>query len=186
MEEKNKATANEILEKYLLKIGVDQVAHTHGNFLAHLKGVSEYLKKFERPHPVLVAGLFHSIYGTESFQRFALSLDQRDEVKRMIGEEAEALVYAYCNMSYESFDKSVFEDEPLLEDRNTKKPIPVTREQFMDIQWMMMADALEVDARLPDSEKWHERVQFWKIVAEHLGGNARRELEEVYGEDALK
>lgn len=186
MERNNKHTANDLFQKYLLKIGADQVAHTHGNFLSHLRGVSEYLEKMKRPYHVLVAGLFHSIYGTESFQGFALPLDKRDEVRRMIGEEAETLVYAYCNMSYESFDKSVFENEPHLMDRNTKKPILVTREQFIELEWMMMADALEVDARLPDSEKWHERVPFWNMVAEHLGEKAKESLEEVYGTDVLR
>ena len=48
--------------------------------------------------------MFHSIYGTEQFQRFALPLERRGEVRAQIGERAERLAYLNCAMDRASFD----------------------------------------------------------------------------------
>ena len=53
------------------------------------------------------AGMFHSIYGTEKFQGFALPLERRPEVRALIGERAERLAYLNCAMDRASFDRAV-------------------------------------------------------------------------------
>ena len=40
-------------------------------------------------------------------QDFQLSLDKRDTVKELIGEYAEALVYAFCTMDLASLDATI-------------------------------------------------------------------------------
>ena len=42
------------------------------------------------------AGLFHSIYGTEGFQGFTLPFDRRDDIRALIGDRAERLVWVFC------------------------------------------------------------------------------------------
>jgi hypothetical protein len=41
---------------------------TGEDFLSHLTGVEAVLRDWGEPEPVCLAGLFHSIYGTEGFQ----------------------------------------------------------------------------------------------------------------------
>ena len=44
------------------------------------------LKEWDEDEELQLAGLFHSIYGTEGFQDFQLSFDRRDDIKKLIGE----------------------------------------------------------------------------------------------------
>ena len=46
------------------------------------------------------AGLFHSIYGTEGFQAFTVSLDQRPKIKQLIGDRAEQICYGETNSPF--------------------------------------------------------------------------------------
>ena len=52
----------------------------------HLRAVQHLLQAWGMLEAITLAGLFHSIYGTEGFQDFQLSLDRRDDVKKLIGE----------------------------------------------------------------------------------------------------
>ena len=53
-------------------------------FSDHLKAVQNVIRSFDVDSPVVSAGLLHSIYGTEGFQDFQLSLDRRDDVKQVV------------------------------------------------------------------------------------------------------
>jgi hypothetical protein len=46
---------------------------------------------------ILLAGLYHSIYGTEFFDYKNTDIN-RDVIKGLIGEYAESLAYEFCNM----------------------------------------------------------------------------------------
>ena len=75
------------------------VKHTGRTFFEHLFGT---MLKLEALSPqvsddVLLAGLYHSIYGTEFFN-YKNSDITRDVVKELIGEYAENLAYEFCNM----------------------------------------------------------------------------------------
>ena len=52
----------------------------------HLRSVQRLLQAWGMPESICHAGLLHSIYGTEGFQDFQLSLDRRGDVKNLIGE----------------------------------------------------------------------------------------------------
>ncbi|MEO5646169.1 MAG: DUF6817 domain-containing protein [Candidatus Paceibacterota bacterium] len=182
MTTQEKTLLNGPLSDYLLTLGVTDVEHTNGKFLPHLKGLAKYLERYNRPFSTIVAGLFHSIYGTENFNGFSISLERRGEVREKIGAEAEALVYAYCRMSQQSFDRSVLENTPyFLLDRELLTNLPVTPKQFVELQWMMLLDTLEVDQRVSREEQWESRIPFWFIVADRLGEDARTALRKVYG-----
>eukprot|EP01045_Picozoa_sp_COSAG04_P009858 COSAG04_NODE_586_length_12338_cov_16.547839_9_plen_408_part_00 len=60
---------------------------------------------------VALAGLYHSIYGTESFQAYCLPLDaegaNRQRVREMIGERAEFLAFVNCTMERNSLDEAI-------------------------------------------------------------------------------
>src|ERR1700761_6963820 len=69
----------------------------HGNrtFYQHLFSVYTYLKDHGAPQEVCDAGLFHSVYGTASYE-FQDDRITRDVVRGFIGDYAEELVYVFC------------------------------------------------------------------------------------------
>ena len=93
------------LTDFLVGMGVEQVPHTHKSYLAHLIAVFRSLESLGCPEDVCRAGMFHSIYGTERFQGFTLPLEQRGEVRTLIGDRAERLAYLNFAMDRASLDR---------------------------------------------------------------------------------
>jgi uncharacterized protein (TIGR02466 family) len=78
----------------------------------HLINVYRLLKEEEQSDAVCDAGLFHSIYGTEVYKHS--SVEDRNLICTIIGEEAERLVHLFCTLPMpreESFSK--LEDETI-------------------------------------------------------------------------
>ena len=174
-----------LLKSYLLDLRTDVVPHTNSDFYSHLDGVYSYLERWGLPEHVRLAGLFHSLYGTEGFQGFTLSLEWRDQIRSLIGDRAERLVYCYCALTYQSLRESVLAGGgPRLWDRFADCRLEVTQKEYQEILWMMLANTLEIEARLNDEEKTLEQAGFWREVAEELGGVAVEGWEQVYS-DAL-
>jgi hypothetical protein len=78
-------------------------------FDEHLRGVQAVLRYWGAPEHVASAGLFHSIYGTEGFQGFALPLSERSAIQNMIGTKAEKLCFVFCMVDRSTLDQTVFE-----------------------------------------------------------------------------
>lgn len=86
-------------EQFVEAIGTGNIIHNSGDLFGdHLRAVQRVLKEWGEDEELQLAGLFHSIYGTEGFQDFQLSLHRRDDIKKLIGEVAfHALVPSrYC------------------------------------------------------------------------------------------
>src|SRR5437588_6847446 len=121
------------LTDYLVALGTDKVPHSKTPFLAHLIGVYQDLKEWGGEEHLVLAGLFHSIYGTEAFQGFSIPLGRREEVRELIGERAERLCYVNCAIVRDSLDASVLEGgPPRLWNRFEDGPLPVTDAEFGD------------------------------------------------------
>src|SRR5690349_1452469 len=101
------------LTDFLVNLGIEQVAHTQKNYLAHLISVHTLMQSAGCDEELCRAGLFHSIYGTEKFQGFKLPVSRRLELAAMIGERAERLAYWNCLMDRSSLDGLLAEDESL-------------------------------------------------------------------------
>src|SRR4051794_12926261 len=94
------------LTDFFRELGADQVSHTEKSYLAHVIGVYQDVKQAEGNEELARAAMFHSVYGTERFQRFALPLTRRADVQDLIGARAEQLAYLNCAMDRESFDRA--------------------------------------------------------------------------------
>ncbi|MGV7241497.1 DUF6817 domain-containing protein [Caballeronia sp. M23-90] len=86
----------EQLQCEVRKFGTDAILHFGRPLTAHLIETGRWLQKWGNSRTLVAAGTFHSIYGTEEFREKAVSIERRPEIKGMIGEEAEALVYLFC------------------------------------------------------------------------------------------
>ena len=74
-------------EHFVKAIGTGNIIHNSGDLFGdHLRAVQRVLKEWGEDEELQLAGLFHSIYGTEGFQDFQLSFDRRGDIKELIGE----------------------------------------------------------------------------------------------------
>ena len=74
-------------EQFVEAIGTGNIIHNSGDLFGdHLRAVQRVLKEWGEDEELQLAGLFHSIYGTEGFQDFQLSFDRRGDIKKLIGQ----------------------------------------------------------------------------------------------------
>src|SRR6476646_4856599 len=75
-----------------------EVAHSGDNLLQHLIGTASLLDDWGCDQETIDGGLYHSVYGTETFRSNLIPLDRRKSISRVIGERAERLAYLFCIM----------------------------------------------------------------------------------------
>ena len=85
------------------------VSHSGETLYEHLLGVQKNLKDMGAPEYLQDAGLFHSVYGTSSFQH--QSTNDRDKVRELIGEQAEEVVFMFCSLA-QPRQKNIIAMEP--------------------------------------------------------------------------
>jgi hypothetical protein len=133
------------LTDFLVKLGIEQIAHTQKNYLAHLISVHRLMQAYGCEEDLCRTGLFHSIYGTEKFQGFKLQLHQRAELVELVGRRAESLAYWNCLMDRGSLDELLTQGEGpyLLRNRETGELMPLTRNELDDLCCVHLFDWLE-------------------------------------------
>lgn len=77
-------------------LGAGVTSHSRGTLLEHLRGTHDLLDQWGNPPQVCVAGLFHSIYGTYAFDKQSADMGMRENIRDVIGVQAEWLVYVFC------------------------------------------------------------------------------------------
>jgi hypothetical protein len=112
--------------EFLISLDAQRTRHTGRSLFEHLKGVHDLLRDWDHPEDVCLAGLYHSIYGTNTFKHQSLS--DRAKLVAMIGDHAEFLVHCFST-----------KDRPLFESIDD----PVVRMQLLEIE---AANLLEQDA----------------------------------------
>ncbi len=164
---------------FLRGLGTEDVPHSgEKGFLAHLISVHRDLEAWNCDRDVCRAGLFHSIYGTELFRRFALPLERRDDVRALIGERAERIAFVNCLMDRATFDALLESDGPYrIRNRETGETIELSCADYDDLVRVHLCDWLE---QVPRSHRWDYRRDAYRRMAERLGGIARESYDRVY------
>ena len=87
---------------FLKSCRAHQIAHVNGYLLAHLEGTFNLLNVWGNTAELCLAGLCHTVYGTDGFEARFLDISQRRELSNLIGPKAERLVYFYasCDRSH--------------------------------------------------------------------------------------
>lgn len=84
--------------------GAREIWHKHGTFYDHLLGVWRILAAWGQPPDVCRLGLMHSVYSNSFVRMKVFDAEHgagRDAVRRLVGEEAERLVYLFCSIRRE-------------------------------------------------------------------------------------
>jgi hypothetical protein len=131
-----------------------------------------------------LAGLFHSIYGTEVFQGFKLPPEKRPAVSDLIGPRAEKLAYCNCAMDRASFDKLL--DQPTgpyrFIDRITGGTLELDKDDYDDLCRVHLYDFLE---QVPRSQWWDYRRLSYRKISERLGGIALTAYDRVFAAEKI-
>jgi hypothetical protein len=186
----------EALKGSLVEMGTTRIAHLDGTLLAHMENVYRNLERLGRREPLMLAGLFHGVYGTHALHSsdvFELPEEKRGQVRSLVGEESERLVHTFCVMTYESLGKSLRSvlrpgGQAELWDRCGRAPIHLSREQFDDLLWVKLADLLAHVPQLSVETKATAVADFgpvWQLVAEPLGPAAVDGWNEALGDVAM-
>lgn len=86
------------LEQFLIQNGAAQSAHSGSTLWCHLVGVHQILDAIGAQRYLREAGLFHSVYGTNSFKKKTVSRDERSQIRNLIGDKSEELVWIFCTI----------------------------------------------------------------------------------------
>jgi hypothetical protein len=134
--------------RFLRKANTDGMPHTGRGLLDHLLGTRELLVEWEARPALRDAGLFHSVYGTEYYELKAIPLTMRNEVRQLIGDEAESLAWLFCMIRRETLFQNPGRDGILkVQHRLTDEWLPLTKIQFEDLLTMTFANSLEAFPR---------------------------------------
>jgi hypothetical protein len=129
---------------FLDKHHASETPHTGRKFIEHLEGTERLLKEWEMPEHVQLAGLFHSIYGTNLFQVASASFGEREEISALIGPSAEWLAYLFCSTARPNAFLSWDGDGKMI-NRHTKQEIYVTNTERLELIAIEVANHIEQD-----------------------------------------
>ena len=106
----------------LEELGAHATSHSRRTLFAHLQGTHDLLAAWGNPPQVCVAGLFHSVYGTQVFEKRCADMRMRGHIRASIGPRAEHLVHLFCVTDrrgfYEHLGESSFHLRDIVDDRN--------------------------------------------------------------------
>ncbi len=163
------------------KIGVLDFSHSNQTLRDHLIGTAEKLQSWSCPEHLILAGLCHSIYGTESFKPVAISRDHREHVAQIIGKDSERLVYLFCCHEKDSLWENLQRKSKFsLLDRFTQQTISMDLNTLKDMITLTLGNWLEQRPRV-DKKWWCLRQKEFKQSVSYLPNIAYQEFIVAYG-----
>ncbi len=138
------ASAERALDR-LAQLGAAGTWHPSGTLMAHLRGTYDCLARWGCPEYLCLAGLYHSVYGTEAFGAVTMSPEDREQVRARIGERAERLVHLYGLIVRRSLYDNLARGAPYtVIDRTTREEIRLDDlQELADLMTLDVANRLE-------------------------------------------
>ena len=165
--------------QFLTNLGTESIGHSGDKkYLAHLVSVFNDVRSWGGSQYLARSGMFHSIYGTQLFQGFTLPVERRDELKALIGEDAEWIAFLNCFVHREPFDQAIIDGSTdyVVHNRETGESYQLTEQNWKDLIFLHLCDWLEQIERL---HWWDYRREAWIAMADYLGGVAKEKYLEV-------
>jgi len=132
----------------LRELGADARQHIDGDLAAHLHGTYLVLRDWGGSVDLCLAGLYHSVYGTDGYSHQLVSANQRQSVAALIGERSEAIVYLYCAaLRLDLYPRIVATDRPLFRDRFTDTVSDLDETALSEFCELTVANEWEIERR---------------------------------------
>lgn len=146
----------------LNQYGIQYQPHTQDGLLQHLKGTYQILSDWQCSQDLCLAGLCHSIYGTESYQRETVPLSERSHLQDLIGKNAERTAYFFGAHVKESLWKNLelSTNSYSIVDRFTNERVEISQNDFNDLVTLTLANWLEQRPRAPQEYQFLRRREF--------------------------
>lgn len=157
--------------------GAGKIPHSRRTLMSHLLGTYSLLECWGCDSETRLAGLCHSVYGTEHFQRSILDSKNRAKLQQCIGLKAENLVYLFCTIDRRGL-LGLREPPILIFDRESKNYIEIDSKTFDSLKYVELAnfiDQLEADSNDLNSE---EHIEFIEVLLEGLPASFRYQVHE--------
>jgi hypothetical protein len=136
---------------FLERLMLNEVRHSRRTFLDHLVSTAKLLRAWGCPEVMCLAGLFHAIYGTESFEYPKLQMITREAIREVIGVDAENVAWLFGMSTAKSLQTHLRElDLPtmaektvFLSHRVTGSALACTRSELLALANVTCANALD-------------------------------------------
>lgn len=145
----------------LERFGISKISHSQSELLNHLRGTASILIEWGCDEPLVLGGLCHSIYGTESFNKESATLENRKFMQELIGIEAERLAYLFGAHKKETLWKNLEETESYsIVDRFTEQSIALVKDDLSRLITLTLANWLEQRPRADEKFKLIRKDEF--------------------------
>lgn len=133
----------------LEKLGVGEFVHLNGSLKSHLHGTYELLNNWGNPEYVCDAGLYHASYGTQPMKKFGIahkeySESDRADIEKIIGKDAENLVYLYGACDRDYFYPQIGSNRPIYRDRFNQSESILPINVIKDLLEITIANELQM------------------------------------------
>jgi hypothetical protein len=174
--------------EHLADVGAARTLHPSGTLMAHLRGTYETLARWGCPEYLCLAGLYHSVYGTEVFRTATMSPTERDRVRERIGARAERLVHLYSTIRRRTLYENLARGAPYtVVDRATGETLPLAGiQELVDLMTLDVANRVEQLPRTPMSLRRMEAARrLYEKAVPLLPGAAVEQLRRTHRPRAL-
>lgn len=173
---------SESLVAFLRELGADRVPHSSRNLLEHLAGTAAIVQRWGGSPELCRAALFHSVYGTTSFNAALLTPEARGRLAEKIGPAAERLVYLFCYADRLRLFRDSSGDPARVSLRDGRGEDVLDPAELRQLRLLILANALDQAPfmRLSAEEACELREELIAMAGE-LPDHARRDLEERFG-----
>ena len=146
----------------LQAFGINALTHSGSSLKSHLTGTHAILEKWRQAPYICLAGLCHSVYGTESYSPQTVPLEMRSSLVDIIGEKAESLAYLFGAHEKESLWKNLKRSKNFkIKDRFAGKEVSISREDLSDLVTLTLANWLEQRPRADEKYKFLRKKEFY-------------------------
>jgi hypothetical protein len=144
-------------KRFLQSLGFDDVNHSKRTLFDHLVSTGSLLQEWGCSEDICLAGLFHAVYGTESFRYRSDLIVHREDIQEVIGMSAERIAWLFGISTSKSmwvqFNCLVNSaNEPskfLLTHRITAEDLACERADLLALANITLANALDQAQHLP-------------------------------------
>lgn len=130
--------------QFLQSNGCGDIPHANGkNLLEHLQETAHLLRSWDLSDRVILAGLFHSIYGTTAFKKPQTLNIPREIVVQNFGHECESLIYMFSILDRRLFWRCSDSPPDYIYHHITQEKIAISKEDWVDFLHILLANFID-------------------------------------------